>query len=193
VTNLLSKAPFQGRVERLMKSARRADGLAKPETHELMLRLDGIEGDCHGGATYLSDSRMTKMYARNTEVRNARQLSIVSVEEMAEVAKAMGLARLDASWIGANVLTSGIPDLTLLPPSTRLQFPSGAAVVVDLENLPCRYAAEEIEKHAAPATGFVAAAKNKRGVVGWVEREGVVKPGDAITVWIPPQRNYAHA
>lgn len=193
MTNLLSKASFQGRVERLMKSARREEGLAKSETSSLMLRFDGIEGDCHGGLTRSSDSRMTKMFARDTEVRNARQVSIVSAEEMAEVAKAMGLDSLDASWIGANIVTSGIPDLTLLPPSTRLQFPSGASLVIDMENLPCRYAAEEVEKHVRPQQGFVPAAKQKRGVVGWVEREGAVKPGDAIVLWIPPQRRYVHA
>ena len=193
MTNLLSKASFQGRIERLMKSARREDGLAKPEAAELMLRFDGIAGDCHGGLTRPSDSRMTKMYSRNTKVRNARQVSIVSREEMSEVAQAMALATLDAGWIGANIVTSGIPDLTLLPPSTRLQFPSGAAIVIDVENLPCRYAAEEIEKHTTPGRGFVSAAKEKRGLVGWVEREGIIHPGDAITLWLPPQRRYAHA
>ena len=193
MTNLLSKAPFQGRVEKLMMAASRADGLAKLEAVELQLKFDGIAGDCHGGLTRASDTRMTKMYARGTQVRNARQVSIVSVEEMSEVAKAMGIPQLDAAWVGANILTSGIPDLTLLPPSTRLQFPSGAAIVVDMENLPCRYTAEEIAKHATSGTGFVSAATEKRGLVGWVEREGVVKPGDAITLRIPPQRRYAHA
>jgi hypothetical protein len=193
MTNLASKAPFQGRVERLFASARREDGLAKAEVDRIMLRFDGIEGDCHGGLTRPSDSRMTKMFARNTEVRNARQLSIVSAEEMAEVAQAMGLSVVDPGWIGANLLTSGIPDLTLLPSSSRLQFPSGASVVIDMENMPCRYAAEEIEKNASPTKGFVAAAKQKRGLVGWVEREGEVKCGDAITVWVLPQRRYAHA
>lgn len=193
MTNLLSKAPFQGRAERLMKAARRADGLAKPATDELVLRFDGIADDCHGGLTRASDSRMTKMFKRDTEVRNARQISIVSSEEMAEVAQAMGLEQLDAVWIGANILTSGIPDLTLLPPSTRLQFPDGASIVIDMENLPCRYAAEEIEKHVSPRKGFVAAAREKRGVVAWVEREGAVHVGDAITVWIPPQRIYKYA
>lgn len=193
MTNLVSKAPFRGCVERLFKSPRREDGLAKAETDRIMLRLDGIEGDCHAGLTKLSDSRMTKMFARNTEVRNTRQLSIVSAEEMAEVAEAMGLTVVDPGWIGANLLTSGIPDLTLLPPSSRLQFPSGASIVIDMENLPCRYTAEEIEKHVTPSRGFVAAAKGKRGLVGWVEREGEVKRGDAITVWILPQRRYVHA
>jgi hypothetical protein len=34
---------------------------------------------------------------------------------------------------------------------------------------------------------------HKRGVVGWIEAEGVVRKGDAITIWIPPQRLYQHA
>jgi MOSC domain-containing protein YiiM len=97
-------------------------------------------------------------------------------------------------WVGANVVVSGIPDLTLLPPSTRLQFPSGAMIVVDAENHPCRYPADIIARHhPEQKKGFVAAAMHKRGVVGWVEAEGVIGTGDRITVWIPPQRIYAHA
>ena len=67
-------------------------------------------------------------------------------------------------------------------------------IVVDIENLPCRYPADIIEKHhPEQAMGFVKAAKHKRGVVGWVEAEGDIRVGDAITVWLPPQRLYAHA
>jgi hypothetical protein len=40
---------------------------------------------------------------------------------------------------------------------------------------------------------FVRAAQHKRGVVGWVEREGAVNTGDEIVLWLPPQRVYAHA
>ncbi len=92
------------------------------------------------------------------------------------------------------MLVSGIPDLTLLPPGTRLQFPSGAMLVADAENHPCRYPAEIIQRHHPEAAmGFVKAAMHKRGVVGWVEAEGVIRTGDRITVWIPPQRIYAHS
>ena len=41
--------------------------------------------------------------------------------------------------------------------------------------------------------GFVKAAMHKRGVVAWVEAEGLIRTGDQITVWIPPQRIYAHS
>jgi MOSC domain-containing protein YiiM len=153
-----------------------------------------MEGDCHGGITRKSDSRMLKQYKRNTEVRNSRQVSILSIEELAEVAERMGIPAVKAEWVGANMVVRGIPDLTLLPPSTRLQFPSGAMIVVDAENHPCRYPADIIAKHHPEAKkGFVSAAMHKRGVVGWVEAEGVIRAGDAITIWIPPQRIYSHA
>ena len=161
---------------------------------EARLLFSGMEGDCHGGLTRKSDSRMLKQFKRDTLVKNARQLSILSAEELAEVANAMGIPHVKPEWVGANLVTRGIPDLTLLPPSTRLQFPSGAMIVVDMENHPCRYPADIIEKHhPEQTTGFVKAAMHKRGVVGWVEAEGVIRKGDAITIWIPPQRLYPHA
>lgn len=194
MSELLSKVPFTGRVELLLRSPNREAGLEKQRVGELRLLFSGIEGDCHGGLTRKSDSRMLKQFKRGTEVRNARQVSIVSEEELSGIAAAMGLPEVRPEWVGANLVTSGIPDLTLLPPSSRLQFPSGATIAIDIENVPCRYPAAIIEKyHPEPANGFVKAARNKRELVGWIEREGLVTTGDAIAVWIPPQRIYAHA
>lgn len=190
----LSKAPFSGTVEMLLVNPRRESGLEKARTDEISLLFSGIAGDCHGGLTRKSDSRMLKQFKRGTPVKNVRQASILSVEELADIARAMEVPAVQPEWVGANLVTSGIPDLTLLPPSSRLQFPSGATLVIDMENLPCRYPAAIIEKHHPEHTrGFVAAATRKRGLVAWVESEGVVSTGDAITVWIPPQRIYAHA
>lgn len=191
---LLTKLSFAGTVDLLLANPDRDTGLEKRPVPEARLLFTGMEGDCHGGITRKSDSRMLKQYKRNTEVRNSRQLSILSAEELAEVASRMGIPAVRPEWVGANMVISGIPDLTLLPPSTRLQFPSGAMVVVDAENHPCRYPADIMAGHHPNAKkGFVAAAMHKRGVVGWIEAEGVVRKGDAVTVWIPPQRIYAHA
>lgn len=191
---LLTKLAFLGRVERLLANPDRDTGLEKHEVAEVHLLFSGMEGDCHGGITRKSDSRMLKQYKRNTEVRNSRQLSILSAEELAEVARTMSIPAVKPDWVGANMVLSGIPDLTFLPPSTRLQFPSGAMVVVDAENHPCRYPADIIARHhPEQKKGFVAAAMHKRGVVGWVEAEGAVRIGDTVAIWIPPQRIYAHA
>jgi len=190
---LLTKLSFQGKLELLLANPDRDTGLEKQEVPEALLLFAGMEGDCHGGITRKSDSRMLKQYKRNTEVRNARQLSVLSSEELAEVAKAMGIPAVRPEWVGANMVLSGIPDLTLLPPSTRLQFTSGAMVVIDAENHPCRYPADIISRHhPEQKKGFVTAAMHKRGVVGWVEAEGVIRTGDNVTIWIPPQRIYAH-
>ncbi|MFN0194710.1 MAG: MOSC domain-containing protein [Aestuariivirga sp.] len=194
MSELLSKAAFEGAVAGLFASPERETGLEKAAKASLMLRLDGIEDDCHGGLTRLSDSRMLKQFRQGTEVKNARQVSILSVEELAEIAARMAIQEVKPEWVGANLVTRGIPDLTLLPPSSRMQFPSGATIVVDIENAPCRYPAEVIASHyPEPKVSFVTAAKNKRGVVGWIEREGEVTLGDPIVLWVPPQRIYAHA
>jgi hypothetical protein len=190
---LITKAPFEGKVERLLIGADRAAGLEKSDTSAITLTFAGIAGDCHAGLTRKSDTRTLRLYRRDTDIRNVRQLSLLSIEELAEVAAAMDIPEVKPEWVGANLVTSGIPDLTLLPPSTRLQFPSGATLVVDLENAPCRFVADVIAKHHGDAADrWIKAATHKRGVTAWVEREGEVRRGDAITLFLPPQRLYAH-
>jgi hypothetical protein len=190
----MRKAGFQGRVEALFSKPSRDDGFVKPARESLKLLFSGPDGDCHAGLTRASDSRTLPVYPRNIEIRNVRQMTVISVEEMEEVARSMNLGAIDPTWLGANLMARGIPDLTLLPPSTRLQFPSGATLVVDMENLPCSQVSKVItEVHPTEGPEFVKAAKSKRGVTAWVEREGNVKRGDAITVWLPVQRHYAHS
>lgn len=191
--SLFFKAPFLGRTQALLLSPDRAPGLEKDRVPQLDLSFAGIAGDCHSGLTRKSDSRTLKQYPRDTDIRNVRQVTLLSVEELADIARIMGIPEVKPEWVGANLVTSGIPDLTLLPPSTRLQFPSGATLVVDLENAPCRQAQEVVERHYHDARiGFVKAALHKRGVTAWVEREGQVRLGDAIVLWLPPRRLYAH-
>ena len=192
--DLLTKLPLQGTVDVLLANPDRDTGLEKQSVLEVRLLFSGIEGDCHGGLTRKSDSRMLKQFKRGTPVRNSRPVSILSAGELEEVAARMEIPAVRPEWVGANLATRCIPDLTLLPPSSRLQFPSGAMIVVDIENHPCRYPADIIQRHnPEQKMGFVKAAMHKRGVVGWVEAEGVIRTGDSITVWIPPQRIYSHA
>jgi hypothetical protein len=159
---------------------------------EMPLSFEGFEGEVHAGLTRPSCSRVLKQYPRNTEIRNVRQLCVVSAEEMAEVARDMGLERMDYAWVGASLVLEGIPDLTHLPPSSRLQGPDGVTLVVDMENLPCQEPAVTIEK-ALPGQGkgFKRAAEGKRGVTAWVEREGVLRLGDVVRLHIPAQKPWA--
>ena len=192
--SILNKLSITGRVKACFSSPKRESGLEKPECDRLVITFDGIEGDCHASRNRLSDSRMLNQYKRGTPVANSRQLSLVSLEELADIAKALDIPVLPPQWVGANLLISDIPDLTLLPPSTRMMFSSGATLIVDLENAPCRYPAEIIEQHH-PGHGlaFPKLAKHKRGVVVRVEREGVIARGDEIVLFIPPQRIYSHS
>ena len=191
---LLTKLPFQGKVEALLSRPSRDAGFEKSPTGSLTLKFAGPENDCHTGLTRAADSRTLPLYKRDTEIRNVRQLTVLSREELDDVAKALGIPSIDPSWFGANIVVSGIPDLTLLPPSTRLQFSSGATIVNDMENMPCSQIAEVVGRHY-PEVQFklVKSATHKRGITAWVEREGTVAVGDAVTLVIPPNRLYPHA
>ncbi len=160
---------------------------------EMPLSFAGYAGESHAGLTRPSCSRVLKQYPRNTQIRNVRQLAVVSAEEMAEVAATIGLEGADRAalwaWVGASLVVEGIPDFTHLPPSSRLQGPDGVTLVIDMENLPCQEPAVTIDKvRPGIGKGFKRAAAGKRGVTAWVEREGVLRVGDALTLHIPAQR-----
>ena len=159
---------------------------------EMPLSFAGYDGEVHAGLTRPSCSRVMMLYPRDTEIRNVRQLCVVSAEEMGEVARDLGLPAMDYTWVGASLVLEGIPDLTYLPPSSRLQGPDGVTLVVDMENLPCQEPAVTIEK-ALPGQGkgFKRAAAGKRGVTAWVEREGVLRLGDEVKLFVPAQRPWA--
>ena len=185
----LIPSPVRGRVVWLGVVRSREAALASEARDGLVLRFSGPEGEDHGGETRPSCSRVATLYARGTPIRNARQLSIVSVEELREAAALMGLDALRPEWLGATMVVEGIDDLTHLPPSTRLQFDGGATVTVDMENTSCHLPAAVIEA-ARPGygRGFKASAAGRRGVTAWVEREGSVAVGSAIRLFVPAQR-----
>ena len=136
----------------------------------------GAEGEVHGGLTRPACSRVSAQYARDTEIRNVRQFSVLSAEELALIAAQMGLAALDPGLLGASLVIAGIPDFSHLPPSSRLQADSGATLVVDMANRPCTVPAKGIEAaHPGHGARFKPAAVGRRGVTAWVEREGVLR------------------
>jgi MOSC domain-containing protein YiiM len=153
------------------------------------LTFAGIAGEAHGGETRASCSRVISQHPRDTPIRNVRQLSIVSAEELAEIAAKIGVGAMNPGWLGASLVIEGIVDFTHLPPSARLQAPSGATLVIDMENQPCHLPAPVIDEDA-PGRGkaFKTAAKGKRGVTAWVEREGLIAVGDILRLHVPGQR-----
>jgi len=154
----------------------------------LELVWGGLEGDRHFGLTMKAGVRQ-KHHPRGAELRNSRQLSILSEEELAQIAAELSLPRVDWQSLGGNLCVSGGPALTALKPSTRLLFPSGACLVVDGENLPCQGPGRILQEHFAQPPGlaarFVKAAHHRRGLVAWVERPGLIETGNPIELIAP--------
>ena len=180
--------PFQGIVRKLLFRADGTQSIASETVESIALTYAGIPGDTHSGQTRKACSRFTYLYKEGTEISNCRQISIVSSEELQNIADEMDIEEIQSGWLGANIEINGIPDLTLLPPSTRLVFSSQATLVVDLENRPCIYPAQIIDQHY-PGKGrkFVKKALHKRGVTAWVEREGSLQAGDSVDIYFPHQ------
>lgn len=189
---MLQPTSVTGEVAFLGVNRDRRAGLESAPQERVAARFAGFEGEAHGGLTRGACVRVAKQYPKGTEIRNVRQLTIVSIEELAEVAAAMTLSgALSPAWIGANMALRGVPRLTELPSGARLIFENGTGIAVDMENGPCRYAGEAIDAHE-PGRGlsFVKHARGKRGVAAWVEREGEIALGDRCVLHVPPQRPY---
>lgn len=168
--------------------------IASSRKDVIRVHLAGIAGDRHYGFTFPSNGRYPQ-YPRQTEIRNTRQVSIISQEEMLRVATDLNIPMIKPEWLGANLLMSGIPALTFLPPATRLIFPDGAVLIVQGENDPClhpgRILQEEYPHFPNLAAAFVKAAVHRRGVVAWVEHPGTISTGDTVTAEIPEQVLYS--
>ncbi len=166
----------------------RSAGLASVPLSDVAASFAGIEGEAHSGLTRLACIRVSAQYPEGTEIRNVRQLSVLSAEEIAAIAAKMGVETLDPGWLGASMVLEGISDFSHVPPSSRLQAETGATLVVDMENRPCIYPGRVIEA-ALPGKGaaFKAAAVGRRGVTAWVEREGRFRVGDKVRLHIPEQ------
>jgi MOSC domain-containing protein YiiM len=141
----------------------------------------GVEGDAHAGATVKHRSRV----ARDPSQPNLRQVHLIHAELHREL-RAAGYD-VAAGQMGENVTTEGI-DLLGLPTGARLRL--GDEAVVELTGLrnPCAQL-EGIQ------TGLMSAVLGrddggslirKAGVMAIVVAGGLVRPGDAITVELPP-------
>ncbi len=182
-----------GKVSGLFVAA--GDGFETAAVESLDLTFDGIPGDFHCGATRRSGGR-EPWYPRGTEIRNERQVSIVSPEELRRIARAMELGEIKAEWIGANIVLDGIADLSMLPSGTLLFFRNGVTIKVDAQNGPCRVAGKLVAERArmadpeAGALLFPKAAKRLRGLVAWVEKPGRLALGEDVSVRLPEQWIY---
>lgn len=133
-----------------------------------------------------SDTRQSAVFARGTTIRNHRQLSLVDLAELAQIADALTIPRIEPGTIAENITTGGIAELTSLPRMTRLVFPSGAVIMLGGANAPCTIAGDMVAReYGSRPEAFPKAAIGRRGVTGWVERPGTIHPGDEIAIVLP--------
>jgi hypothetical protein len=116
------KAPFQGIVQNIFSCEDSSASIVSHVIDRVDLSFEGFPGDTHSGLTRAACSRFPYLYKKGVEIRNSRQLTLISTEELAEIAAGLELDLLPAGWLGVNIELSGIPSLTLLPPSSRLVF-----------------------------------------------------------------------
>ncbi len=198
------KVKLIGLVEALMVDSPPDDKISSFRD-QIRCTLLGIEGDKHAGKFRdTSGVREREIFLRpKTEIRakvmNWRQWSAVSVEEMLVLAekynlpKTFEIAKHLAQLVGANMLVSGIPKFTQLPPTSLLAFPECSWLLMS-ENLPCKGAGEQIEKYypQARAAEFAKLAMGIRGVVGSVFEEGIIMVGQEFSVDRRPYRLFEH-
>ena len=152
---------------------------AQPELK--LIAGQGIAGDAHCGVTVKHRSRV----AQDPTQPNLRQVHLIHGELFDELA-AQGFG-VQAGQLGENLTTRGI-DLLALPRDAELRI--GAEVVLRVTGLrnPC----PQIENFEPgllkavvdrDANGGVV---RKAGIMSIVLAGGVVKPGDAIEVRLPP-------
>jgi hypothetical protein len=190
---VLKPTDYVGRIVWMGLVRDRDAALEAEAVARLVASFAGPEGDAHAGLVRPSCSRVTAQYPKGTVIRNTRQFSVLSAEDLAEIAARMGVAALDPALVGATMVVEGIPDFSHVPPGSRLQGASGATLVVDIENRPCTLPARPIEgRHPGYGAKFKAAAQGRRGITAWVEREGTFRLGEAIRLHIPDQPVWAH-
>ena len=140
----------------------------------------GVKGDAHSGATVKHLSRVR----RDATQPNLRQIHLIHSELLDEL-REKGFA-VEPGMMGENITAAGI-DLLSLPTGANLKL--GDRAVVELTGLrnPCTQLdglipglMNAVLDHAADGGPI-----SKIGVMAVVVADGVVRPGDKISVELP--------
>lgn len=170
------------------------NSLVKRSVPLLQIDLAGIVGDRHAGYSRKADSR-NKEYPRGAEIRNWRQWSAVSIEELIQISKKMDLPQIEPSWLGSNLCFAGVPNLSLLPKGSLLTFPEEVVLAVEEENLPCtkpgRVLAAQFQDRDISPSSFIKASMHLRGLVGVVNRPGTIRVNDQVRIQVYQPKIYS--
>lgn len=143
----------------------------------------GVRGDAHAGATVKHRSRARK----NATQPNLRQVHLIHGELFGKLAEAGH--HVEPGQLGENITTVGV-DLLTLPTGTRLRIGTAVIEVTGLRN-PCRQINDFQPGLLKQVLRKDPSGNLERlvGVMGVVERGGVVRPGDAIAVELPTEQH----
>jgi len=142
----------------------------------------GVEGDAHCGVTVKHRSRV----AVDPTQPNLRQVHLIH-EELLDELNTSGF-ELAPGQMGENVTTRGI-DLLGLPVGVRLKLGGDAEIEITGLRNPCG----QIEAFrpgllkAVLGRGADGSLIRKAGIMGVVLTGGEIRPGDAITIALPPE------
>lgn len=153
---------------RVIAVCRRATpGLQKTPDDQIVIGLDGVEGDYHAGPERVS--RRTGMIKEND-----RQVSIVAQEVLDDLHHRLGI-EIPPGGFGENILVEGVGDLSDLAGGDRICFDDGVIVEVTEQNEPCAHLNVWHKRVLYEAIG-------RRGIVGTVKKGGTVRPGDRLVI-----------
>jgi len=153
-----------------------------PQSAIRLLEGLGVEGDAHNGVTV----KHRTLVRRDPTAPNLRQVHLIQCELFDELRPA-GFTIVPGE-IGENITTRGI-NLLALPTGTKLQVGSTALIQVTGLRNPCR----QLDRHQTGLTGALLDREEngrlirKAGIMGIIISAGEVRPGDSITVELPPE------
>lgn len=141
----------------------------------------GVKGDAHAGTTVQHRSRV----AKDPSTPNLRQVHLIHHELLDHVAAA-GFT-VAPGELGENITTRGV-ELLGLPVGARLRIGAAVLTVTGLRN-PCAQINDyqpgllkQVLRRGADGS-----VERLAGVMSIVSRGGIVRPGDPITVELPPE------
>lgn len=165
---------------------------------ELVLDFGGVVGDRHYGTTEPSDSRAKSLYAKGTEIRNNRQWSAISCKELEVIASNLSIPSLSPELAGVNFLLDGVESVSGLVSMTYVvlsstaeftpQHPNNVVLVCYGQMMPCTIAGKALvvpHKDESLETRFPKSALGLRGISGWVEKGGIVRPNYSAFILRP--------
>lgn len=164
-------------------SRSQAHTFSKPNQDRIHLLTGlGVEGDAHLGETVKHRSRV----ARDPSQPNLRQVHLIHAELHDEL-QAAGFT-VAAGQMGENITTRGI-DLLGLPTGTKLYLGETAIIEVTGLRNPCTQLDSFQPGLMAAVLGRDEHGKlvRKAGIMGIILAGGTVRPGDTITIELPPE------